>query len=341
MTGPEGVIAPELSNYVEQVLALESLQAGNWVNLFVLNGERRARLASAQDTSKPAHGYVTRDTVVGGSVLVYFTGPNRFISTTLFSLTPDDIGQPVYLSVSVPGGIQKTLPSGTNQGRQFLGFVTQVTAGGSVVISKITDQAGAIPGQNGNAGRFLTTDGNNLSWGLVPVVPSPAGNDGKILSTDGSQLFWIALGGQIPATATHDGKFLTTDGSTTSWGTPAGFSNPMTAVGDLLVGGALGAPARLARGNSNQVLRTKPDGTLGWIDQFLGSGSAVLVSGNCTVSFPALVDEAKILLTISVPGLLANIGTPYVAARTSGTEFTITSTNALDTSTIDWLIVVP
>lgn len=47
-------------------------------------------------------------------------------------------------------------------------------------------------------------------------------------------------------------------------GTDIGFSNPMTAVGDLMIGGADGAPTRLAAGTEGQVL-TMVSGVPTWV----------------------------------------------------------------------------
>src|SRR5262249_39141703 len=68
-------------------------------------------------------------------------------------------------------------------------------------------------------------------------------------------------------------------------------------------------------------------------------GAATLALGTVTVNTTAVTANSRIFLTIqSAAGV---IGTPYISARTAGTSFTITSTSALDTSKIAWLIVEP
>lgn len=52
-----------------------------------------------------------------------------------------------------------------------------------------------IPTQSGNSGKFLTTDGNTLSWATVSggggaSLPDQTGNNGKYLKTDGSNASW-------------------------------------------------------------------------------------------------------------------------------------------------------
>lgn len=69
------------------------------------------------------------------------------------------------------------------------------------------------------------------------------------------------------------------------------------------------------------------------------SGLAVLVAGTVTVNTTAVTANSRIQLTSQVDG-----GTPgfqRVSARVAGTSFTITSSNAADTSSVAWLIVEP
>lgn len=68
-------------------------------------------------------------------------------------------------------------------------------------------------------------------------------------------------------------------------------------------------------------------------------GTAILVAGTLVVSTTAVTATSRIFLTSNIDG-----GTPgflRVSARTAGTSFTITSSNAADTSTIAWLIYEP
>lgn len=51
--------------------------------------------------------------------------------------------------------------------------------------------AAALPGQAGNSGKFVTTDGTAASW--ADVYPSQTGNSGKFLSTDGTATSWAAV----------------------------------------------------------------------------------------------------------------------------------------------------
>lgn len=69
-------------------------------------------------------------------------------------------------------------------------------------------------------------------------------------------------------------------------------------------------------------------------------GTATLSSGTITVNTTKVTANSRIFLTIN-GGTLTNVGTPYVSARSAGTSFTITSTNASDASNVAWIIIEP
>ena len=45
-----------------------------------------------------------------------------------------------------------------------------------------------LPGQTGNAGKFLQTDGTNASWQFT--LPTQTGNSGEFLATSGTSAAW-------------------------------------------------------------------------------------------------------------------------------------------------------
>ena len=69
-------------------------------------------------------------------------------------------------------------------------------------------------------------------------------------------------------------------------------------------------------------------------------GQAVLVAGTKTVNTTAALTASNIFLTNSLGAAVASdIGKFYVSAISNESSFTITSTDADDTSTISWLII--
>lgn len=157
-------------------------------------------------------------------------------------------------------------------------------------------QAGFIPSQTGNPGKFLTTDGTAMSWA------SP-----------------------LPAQTGNSGKFLTTDGTNASWGTPAGFTDPMTALGSLIKGGALGAPLELPIGTTGQVLTVVageptwaalpgPGGTT--LQYVRGDGSLATLDTVAVAESTNLYFTQPRVLATPLTGLPAPTNVPVVATDT-------------------------
>lgn len=71
------------------------------------------------------------------------------------------------------------------------------------------------------------------------------------------------------------------------------------------------------------------------------AGTGTLSGGTLVISTTAVTANSLIFITDTGGGVLANIGALYISARTGGTSFTVSSSNALDTSTFNWFIVEP
>lgn len=66
-------------------------------------------------------------------------------------------------------------------------------------------------------------------------------------------------------------------------------------------------------------------------------GTATLTAGTATVAAPQVTASSGIYLTPQ-PGT-APLAFQYISSKTPGTGFVVTSLNALDTSTVGWLII--
>jgi len=112
------------------------------------------------------------------------------------------------------------------------------------------------------------------------------------------------------------------------------------AINDVLVNLGL----RASGGSSNFTSDLKLDnvGTGFYVKEGTNAtmGTATLASGTVTVSTTKVTANSRIYLTIN-GGTLTNVGTPYISARSAGTNFTISSTNVLDASNVAWVIVEP
>jgi hypothetical protein len=70
-------------------------------------------------------------------------------------------------------------------------------------------------------------------------------------------------------------------------------------------------------------------------------GSATLVTGAKVVATTAVTASSRILITVQSLGTVTAPKAVSVTARTAGQDFTITSSDATDTSVVAWLIVEP
>lgn len=68
------------------------------------------------------------------------------------------------------------------------------------------------------------------------------------------------------------------------------------------------------------------------------AGTGTLSGGTVTISTTAVTANSLIFLTDTASSL-TNVGTLSVTAKSAGTSFTVTSANALDTSTFNWFMI--
>jgi hypothetical protein len=214
-TNSDGVIPPSVSEYAENIIAATALNAGDWVNVFSSNGTKMVQKALAADKTKEAHGYVLAAVASGAEALVYYAGPNT--QMPLGAFTSASIGQYVYLSTSVPGAAQTTVPTTASQAKQILGTIIAVNASTVTVMAKMFDQPDSLPSPAGEAGKFLyTPDGQSLAWSNLIGLPAGQAN-GDLLTTDGSNASWTTFLSFFPSLVS--GEFLTNNGTGLSWAT--------------------------------------------------------------------------------------------------------------------------
>lgn len=107
----------------------------------------------------------------------------------------------------------------------------------------------------------------------------------SILTTNGD-LLTVAAGTLARVGVGSSGQVLTVSGGAAVWAAPTGMANPMSAHGDLIIGGASGSPTRLPRGTNGQILSVSGS-TLAWIDpvtQYTDADAISAIAGEATDS---------------------------------------------------------
>lgn len=144
-------------------------------------------------------------------------------------------------------------------------------------LEELTIPATKIDSGEVEAGKVLKADGEGgAEWGDDNALPdSSEAHEGDVLEIDSNgDPNWNKLEGiYVGSNAATNGQVLTANGSgSASWQNPSGMANPMSAAGDVIVGGASGAPTRLGLGTSGQVIQSNGTG-VEWADNVPASVS--------------------------------------------------------------------
>lgn len=212
----------------------------------------------------------------------YITGITSGDVTTALGYTPYDASNPNgYTSnVGTVTSVNNTSPDGN----------------GNVTIT-IPDP---LPSQSGQSGKYLTTDGTDVSWSAVDSLPSQTGQSGKFLTTDGTDASWESP--DLSGKADVDMSNVTTSGKSLISGLPM----PSTRNIDLTLGASgteYTAPANgwvyLSKdaGAANQYLH------LGC--RFVAVQSRSVASGNRVTVYIPVAKGATFEITYNVSG---NVG---------------------------------
>lgn len=120
----------------QSIVASEALAAGDFVNIYNNAGTRNCRKALATDNTKPAHGFVLSAVASSGTATVYVRGMNTAVA--IGSFVAADVNKTIFLSTSVAGGVQSTIPASTGNIAQNLGTLIAVGATATINFSADT-----------------------------------------------------------------------------------------------------------------------------------------------------------------------------------------------------------
>lgn len=126
------------------------------------------------------------------------------------------------------------------------------------------------PAASGGTDVSLVTTGEKYNWNTKQGFPEASQEDATLaqiagLNSQGHPDVGKVAAANVNSGSATSGQVLMADGNGgASWGSAGGgggMSNPMSAAGDIIVGGANGTPTRLAMGTAGQVLKVNAAGT--------------------------------------------------------------------------------
>ena len=183
-------------------------------------------------------------------------------------------------ALSLPGTqVTGTVPAATN--------ATNVTGTNVVANSNLAQMA------------TLTLKGNNTG-GTANAADLTVAQVNAILP-----VFTSTLNGSTPLSGGGTTNFLRADGT---WQAPpggGGMTNPMTSVGDMIVGTTAGAPSRLAIGTNAYVL-TSNGSTASWAPAPGAGGGTTVNTGTAQVNFGTGKDDNYASVAVSNVNVTAN-----------------------------------
>lgn len=145
-----------------------------------ISASLRGNCSTASATAAKVVSCTDFDTLKEGvSIFVTFTNDNTASNPTL--------------NVNSTGA--KAIKNGTSEIKWEAGQTAAFLYDGTYwqMIGGSGDIPDPLPSQAGQAGKFLTTDGTNASWGNVDALPSQTGQNGKFLTTNGTNASWSAV----------------------------------------------------------------------------------------------------------------------------------------------------
>lgn len=113
-----------------------TLEAGMFVTVYMDGTTKKVRPAQADNDTYPAFGFVKADVNIGDAVSYFTNGDHIFFPAGTSFLTAN-IGQPVWLSPTVPGGVTMTRPTTQEQIAQKVGVLDSIESVNGTNMAKI------------------------------------------------------------------------------------------------------------------------------------------------------------------------------------------------------------
>lgn len=271
-------------------------------------------------------GPVLTRTIVSG------TGPNSRLTPYSYQ----QWGQGLLLS-SI--GTYNIIPRGPSGAGNIVGYSAPVTVTGAGYLTLSADGYVTSSAIGGNGNVIVQCD-----WPRVPQLSVLTNNIGAnvTFTVFGTDYYGVPLQASVVANAQGDYSFLKAFYTITGV-----YSNGAsgTATIQLQTTDTFGLPYKLNSvgdisfinwGDASDMSTSEEDTT-----SALSAGFSTLTAGSVTINTEAVTKGSNIQITCSNPGGTQGFLSASVANRTDNTSFVISSSEAADTSTVNWVIINP
>lgn len=226
-------------------------------------------------------------------------------------------------------------PNTATSGAVTLAGTLAIGHGGTGATTAPTAINNLLPTQGGNAGKYLKTDGTNVSWGALanPVTSFSAGTTGftPSVATSGAITLAgtlnLAHGGTgattqqgaanniLPPQVGNSGKYLTTDGTNTTWSHVTtgvtSFSAGTTGLNpSVATTGAITLTGTLSLAHGGTGATTQPGAANNILPSQAGNSGAVLTTNGTNVSWDGSFLKAATLAQAAAGNLNTVANTP-------------------------------
>ena len=164
-----GTTAISLGNSATTIAGLSSVTSTTFVGALTGNASTATKLATPVNINGTSFDGSASITVTAAASSLTGTALNTSIVTS---------------SLTAVGTIGTGVWQGTAVGLSYGGTGATTQAGAANAV---------LPAQTSASGKYLTTDGTNVTWGTVNALPTQTGNSGKYLTTDGTNASWAAI----------------------------------------------------------------------------------------------------------------------------------------------------
>lgn len=214
-------------------------------------------------------------------------------------------------------------PEALNTLNELAAAINDDSSYASTITTALGTKEPLLPSQDGNSGKFLTTDGISKSWSAVDSLPDQTNNSDKYLKTDGSNASWAT----IPVTSAATTNTLGTVYGKIS--VPGVSGNNNTSIGYNSLNSLTTGSSNVSLGNANAQSITDGisnvtigNGVLG----YMSSGDSNIAVGNLaggSMGGPLVSGSNNILIGSNVEPSNSTISNEITLGNASITRFRI------------------